>query len=93
MTEQLLTAREIAERLKMDVAHVYKLIAREMRHHRVGSAVRVTLLDYEAWLASKRVEAKGSAPRLARTDLPKRANRKTGQGNGVRPSQFARRAS
>lgn len=91
MTAQLLTARDIADRLQMDISHVYKLIAREMRHHRVGSAVRVSVLDFESWLAAKQIAAKGAAPRLALVELPKRTH-SAGKGGGVRPSQFARRS-
>ncbi len=93
MSEKLLTASDIADVLQMDLSHVYKLIAREMKHHHIGVAVRVSVIDFETWLAEKRVSPTGGARSVPAAN--KRAKQRTGasKGDGIRPSQIGRKAS
>ncbi len=51
----LLTVREVAERLCVCTASVYRLCARgELAHHRIGSAIRVAPVDLARLLAEPR---------------------------------------
>lgn len=78
----LLTAKEIAEVLKMDQSHVYQLIKREMKHARIGRSVRVERSEFQRWLTERAVEPK------SRDRIVKAVPHFPARGAGVRPSDL-----
>jgi excisionase family DNA binding protein len=55
--DNLLTARQVAQRLSVGAATVYKLCERgELPHVRVSNAIRVLPADLEAFVAGRRRE-------------------------------------
>lgn len=51
--DQLLTVRDVAERLRVPTATVYKLVERsELVHVRVSNAIRFERTDFERFLAA-----------------------------------------
>lgn len=54
--DRLLTVRDVAARLGLSTATVYKLVnGGELAHHRVANAIRVAPADLEAFLARRRM--------------------------------------
>jgi len=68
-TDNLLTARQVAQRLNVCADTVYRLCERgELRHVRVSNAIRVAPADLEAFIARGRSQSaskRGSRPPVA----------------------------